>query len=524
MIGPWISAAAALLVAYWLRSLYQKRYERFSGIPQLPTSYVWGNLITIDAYTKKLPPKAHIDMAFAAMHEALGRPPAMVIDLWPINSPMIMIGDHKVAEQVIASTEAWPYGLPKVAEFWKGLELLIGPKSMVSINGHEWKSLRRRFNPGFSSQNLMEMLPLILDKVDLFVRRLDRIADTKEEFSLQEYSTDLTFDIIGRVAVDMDMDAQTPNPTEFMQLFHSLIGTYHGPDALDLPWWFSPRTEWKRQRLSKEVRRRLRAMVYTRHAQDQKASNASILSMSLRGIDKLDPALVDVTCDQLLGFLFAGHDTTSTLMSWTIYELSRTPHALRAVRAELDDLFGSDPDPAAVRKVLLSPTGPTLIHRMTYTMAVLKETLRLWPPASASRMSRPGDNFVIQTPNGPINTDGYMVYQVHSIIQRDPNMFGESANHFVPERWLNIKDDDDDDDAGGSSLPPGAWRAFERGPRNCIGQELALIEARVMIALVVRRFDFTKIGIGSTALTTDGEPEMDEFGQHKTTSEMYMVS
>ena len=133
MLGPWISAVAALLVAYWLRSLYKKRFERFTNIPQLPTSYLWGNLITIDEFTRKLPPKAHIDMAFAAMHAALKCPPVMVIDLWPVASPMIMIGSYEVAEQVVASTEAWPYGPPKVTEFWKGLDLLIGPKSLISI-------------------------------------------------------------------------------------------------------------------------------------------------------------------------------------------------------------------------------------------------------------------------------------------------------------------------------------------------------------------------------------------------------
>jgi hypothetical protein len=107
-----------------------------------------------------------------------------------------------------------------------------------------------------------------------------------------------------------------------------------------------------------------------------------------------------------------------------------------------------------------------------------------------------------------------MVYQVHSIIHRDPEAFGPTVNQFVPERWLEDTD----------KIPTGTWRPFERGPRNCIGQELATIEARVLIALAARRYDFTKIGTGSVVLNAAGKPELDSHGQAKVTSQMYMVS
>jgi cytochrome P450 len=70
------------------------------------------------------------------------------------------------------------------------------------------------------------------------------------------------------------------------------------------------------------------------------------------------------------------------------------------------------------------------------------------------------------------------------MIQRDRDVYGSNANDFVPERWLG--------DAA-EKIPTSAWRSFERGPRNCIGQELAILEARVVIALVARRYDFVKV-------------------------------
>ncbi|KAI0868757.1 cytochrome P450 [Hypoxylon argillaceum] len=108
-----------------------------------------------------------------------------------------------------------------------------------------------------------------------------------------------------------------------------------------------------------------------------------------------------------------------------------------------------------------------------------------------------------------------MIYPTHSIIQRDPSVFGDTADVFVPERWLG--------QAGSEKVPAGAWRAFERGPRGCIGQELAMIESRIVLALAVRRFNFIKVGIGAVSMNDiSGQPEMDKHGQLKVVKEMYM--
>lgn len=128
--------------------------------------------------------------------------------------------------------------------------------------------------------------------------------------------------------------------------------------------------------------------------------------------------------------------------------------------------------------------GQELLSKMTYTAAVIKETLRLWPPAGTARMTRPGAGIRVQTSIGDYSLEGVSVYNCAILIQRDPEVYGDTANDFLPERWL---------DNSANQIPASAWRAFERGPRNCIGQELVAIEARVIIALVARRFDFIKV-------------------------------
>lgn len=121
---------------------------------------------------------------------------------------------------------------------------------------------------------------------------------------------------------------------------------------------------------------------------------------------------------------------------------------------------------------------------MPYSSAVIKEVLRLWPPAGTARMTIPGAGVAVKTPAGETySLDGVHVYNCAIIIQRDPEVYGDSADYFVPERWLS---------GAGDHIPVSAWRAFERGPRNCIGQELATLEARIVLALV-SKYDFVKV-------------------------------
>lgn len=207
---------------------------------------------------------------------------------------------------------------------------------------------------------------------------------------------------------------------------------------------------------------------------------------------------------------------TGTLLAWTIYELSRTPHALKAVRAEAYELFGAELNVAKIRDILVSGDGDKLLHRMTYTAAVIKETLRLWPPASSARLTKSGAGLTVQTSTGQNHClDGVLIYLCASIIQRDPKVYGETANDFVPERWLN---------GNAETIPPSAWRPFERGPRACIGLELASLEARVVVALVAQRYDFYKVGIGASVRDEAGQPVMGAYGSHLTRPEIYTVS
>ncbi|KAI0165356.1 cytochrome P450 [Hypoxylon sp. FL1284] len=519
MLKPILVAALLLLTTYLYNKLRYHRFHQHAKIPQMPPSLPFGHLKTLDALIKRGEPDRHPDVMFSEMHEALGRPPLIFVDFRPVNRPMVLVSSHEIAEQVSKPSKDFPTSIPKTDLSY--LVHLTGPNSILHAHGDKWKALRKRYSPAFAPQHLLTLLPCVLDKTSIFVKNLDTLARAGESFSLLTQAINLTFDIIGAVVMDVDLEAQPSNPShqgELVKLYIELYQAYWD-DKADLPRWLIPRVQLKRRRLAKRINVLLKDIIRNKFV-EQRARGAqdgrfrSILSLSLQSTNTVTPELIDETCDQIKTFLLAGHDTTSITLSWVFYWLSRTPRALEAVRRELDNLLGPDTELEAVCSRFLSPDGADLVHRMPYVSAVIKETLRLHPPSATARYAKPGTGFTIRAPDGDdYCLDGMIIYNCESLIQRDPAIYGDSAEYFRPERWLSDTDD--------SSIPASAWRPFERGPRNCIGQEFAMIELRVIVAAVARRFDFTKAGLGELALDQNKQPVIGEHGIYNAKSLLY---
>lgn len=342
---------------------------------------------------------------------------------------------------------------------------------------------------------------------------------------------------VGAVVMDVDFKAQgeKKEQDQTLTIFRELAHTFTTQINRFLL-WFQPRLLYTRKTLSWRLHRKLRQLVQ-RKFNEMKAGTASktrsVLTRSLEGLDHLDSKMTDDICDQLKTFLFAGHDTTSILLQWAFYELSKTPKALKAICAELDDIFGPCTSPEVILK-LLDAHGNELLSRMSYTSAVIKEILRLYPPASTARTSPAGSGFHLKTQDGTqYCADELLLYLCNFEIHRDPNVYGETADRFMPERWLEEsgpsgsageKNDADEKSSNGNQIPPSAWRGFERGPRSCIGQELANIEVKAILAATIRRYNFIKVGLGELALDEENRPVLDQTGSYKTKSTLFNVS
>lgn len=191
----------------------------------------------------------------------------------------------------------------------------------------------------------------------------------------------------------------------------------------------------------------------------------------------IDPTFKQFALSQMKLFLFAGYDTTASAIVYSIHLLSINPDALKKLVCELDDVFGPDADETAS----CISKQPQLLNRLSYTSAVIKEALRLYPPVSNTRIAGPG--FHLRSEDDTVfETDGFMLWGVHQAVHRSA-AYWPLPDSFMPERWLVGPED---------PLYPhkDAWRPFERGPRSCIGQELALLEVKIVLAMVLREFEF----------------------------------
>lgn len=179
---------------------------------------------------------------------------------------------------------------------------------------------------------------------------------------------------------------------------------------------------------------------------------------------------------QIKLFLFSGYDTTSSSVCYLFYVLTKNASVLARIRSEHDQILGSDITKAAT----LVNQRPSLLNQLPYTVAVIKETLGLYPVVSSTRAGEPDFNVIDET-NRRFPTNGFLVWANPQVIQRDP-VYWPQSDEFLPERWLVSQED---------HLHPikVAWRPFEFGPRNCIGQELAMLEMKIILVMTVRKFD-----------------------------------
>ena len=196
-------------------------------------------------------------------------------------------------------------------------------------------------------------------------------------------------------------------------------------------------------------------------------------------IRKLDKTFTDSVIAQMKIFMLAGHDTTASTMAFIFMELERNPACLAALRAEHTAVFGPDPSTASSQIA----SSPQLLNSLPYTLAVIKETLRLYPPVASARQGQPSVFLTSPASGTRYPTDGFLITGSHFWVHRH-EAFWPQPNTFLPERWLAKEGDE-------LHVGKSMWRPFEQGPRNCIGQELALIEMKAILVLVVRELEIS---------------------------------
>ncbi|MCJ1247131.1 hypothetical protein MMC30_004342 [Trapelia coarctata] len=493
-VRPVLSAFGVLLlvvVARFFVKLYTMRMRmvklRKMGMPMPPHSFLFGHLIVFGKLG--IPNDVHGHVYCRMLRRAYpDLPPNFYVDIWPFGEQMLMISDPTVAYQVAQESS-----LPKFEYLKNYMTPLTGDKDLLTMEGKEWKTWRGIYNPGFAAAHLMTMVPGIVEDTQVFCDVMTKYAKAGGLFKLEEIFTRLTVDIIGRVILDTRMNAQTSS-NDLLDGFRSQVqwlplGNEINPfrkyrPLRPLVFWYNLRrmNNW----LSRELDARFSSRQATHFPPTLKRSKPVIdlaldAYLASRGESPattgMDSTFKSFAITQIKLFLFAGHDTTSSTLCYVNYLLASHPAALATLTEELDTVFGTDLSETAE----LIAQNPHLLNKLPYTTAVFRETLRLFPPASTLRQGSPSFSLSIPNHPTPFPTFPFTVWIVSEAMHRCPLLWPR-PDEFLPERWIVPE---------GHELYPvkGAWRPFEFGPRNCIGQEVAVLESKIIIACTVRMFE-----------------------------------
>lgn len=190
----------------------------------------------------------------------------------------------------------------------------------------------------------------------------------------------------------------------------------------------------------------------------------------------IDPIFLKQAIPQIRMLLIAGHDTTTSILVYCYHMLSSHPTAQQKLHDEHTEIFG--PDPATASASLRSPNASKLLNSLPYTVAVIKETLRLFPPGGAIRTGSPAVQ-LLDREGTAYPTEGCLVSIAHHAIHYNPHLYPD-PEVFDPDRWIGGRER--------RSTEMGAFRPFEHGPRNCVGQDVAFLLVKVALVMTVRRF------------------------------------
>jgi cytochrome P450 len=194
---------------------------------------------------------------------------------------------------------------------------------------------------------------------------------------------------------------------------------------------------------------------------------------------RLEDLSDDLIRDQLLTMLIAGHDTSTALLSWSLYLLSSHPRVMKQTKVEVDEIL-KDRKPSIKE-----------ITRLVYLDQVIKETMRLYPPIHVA--NRIADND-LHLQGCPI-PKGERIMLSYYLTHRDAQVW-EEPGRFKPERFGR--------GAAQSKQPPFSFLPFGGGPRNCIGAAFAQVEVKVILARILQRFNLELVSpqVGSRMAAT----------------------
>lgn len=331
---------------------------------------------------------------------------------------------------------------------------------LLTSEGAFWLRQRRLVQPAFHHQRLIAMSEVMVACTQHMLERWDRIAASGETIELVEEMMALTQAIIVRTMFSTDLGATAEVVNRTWPIVNRRTGETFWSTKLET------RLPLPANRRFRRAMSELEAVVY-RIIEDRRRTHRDehdLLAMLLAARDdETGAGMTDRQLrDEVMTMLLAGHETTSLALSWTYYLLSQHPEVEQAIADEVDRVLGND--------------APTFAHceQLTSTRQVIQESLRLYPPAwGFSRQALSDDEL-----GGYRVPKGSLVFLIPFVIHRQPKLWPE-PDRFDPDRFAPERD---------AVRPRFAYIPFGGGPRGCIGNHFAMLEAQLIVAAIAQRY------------------------------------
>lgn len=460
---------------------------------------------------------------FTIMNQSFMKPHKEWIADAPPDTPMLhysqLLGSHtfllldaELVKQVLHSPSHIP--TPRFIKKFAILQRVLG-KGLVMLEGPDWNRHRRILHPSFNERFLKQQLnrsvPGKVQKLVQFWRRAG-----VREINVAAHMSNLTLDVIGDIAFSHDfkgMDSierwseqeSTDRLPELSDLLISSMNQVFRVSAYRVLLYVMKlsfldragrRSDVAMNAAADQVIRRARALVQERSAASASTSRyepKSILELLVDAKAGEDEkrSLSDVELrDEVKTFIVAGHETTSTWAYWALFALCQYPDVQQKVYEEVTEHANGD-----------ESMNLDVVEKMTYLDAFLKETLRFFPPVGMMFRFNTQEEALggVQVP-----PDSRIIIPIH-LLHRSPK-YWDQPETFLPERWLST--------GNAPYTHPMAFIPFSAGPRICIGYKFATMEAKLILAPLIRAFKFqlpdslrdTKFEL-TTALTIKAKPD-----------------
>ncbi|KZP21687.1 cytochrome P450 [Athelia psychrophila] len=485
------TALALTVVAFALRFQRKRTNIAFVPIPD-GSSWIWGHEKTIfdkstgTAYTEWF---STLNAYVIRVKGALFKP-----DILIVADPAAI--SHIMRKQIY-QYEHNGIVRPRIAR-------LLG-KSLGWVEGEsEHKRMRQLVASSLSQEAVKKGYQDLLDAaensraaIEEHLHKSGSYTDFKT-IDITKWTLQATLDAIGRFGFGHDFDSgRSEEATNILKVWRDMAKVVMSPHGF-LPVMLMRRFGFINNLPLKalQAQANVRLMIHEGVAREMVARNTKLTSGAASGNDLLSRLMVaqrdgaisqDELMDHISMFIMTGSETTGQALGAAIWELGRNLEAQKRLREEVQSYSNE-------------PTFDEMMTKMTYIDAVCRETLRMHPPAPYMERDTTKDDvlplrYPIMDKDGKVHTHIFIkagqtvIIPIHSVQRMDP-VWGDGAA-FRPERWLT---------AGGPAPVEqltGGWSnmlAFSDGPRSCVGVRLALVEFKVILAMLVRNFQFGSTG------------------------------